>query len=394
MTERKSAGYFDSVRNCPIYEGDVFYDKGLINPFFRVVLSEEKGFVVHHVGSTETYKLSDEGALLIKRQYIGNEIENSNLIKEFEESLSASEQTAEEPTMFANTPISDATETISEEAEIVEETPQTEPIEATETIKTESEEVSETTPEAIEEKIATVEQANEELKESNEKLKENIATMSEPEEKEEEREQICSTDTDVTTTENAENPAELLDNGTGTDTSTVSEEPAEKTDDKPTEEVTGKNVIVEVAREAVPEIIANTKDEKNALLRKRFITTQIDRNNAEILKLREKVEYHTELASTLVFEPFVKLKNLVCEDLHTKVDDENIKGIKERTKDFESIVNIQNLLKDHKDLANKADNQICDLENENSKFEDELAELEQKIDTFARQNKLPLGVEN
>lgn len=352
MTERKSAGYFDSVRNCPIYEGDVYYDKGVINPYFRVVLSEEKGFVVHHVGSTETYKLSDEGALLIKRQYIGNEIDNPNLIKEFEEIPDSLKQYTE-----------------PEETE--------EPIEET----------------SVEKAIKTVEQANEELKESNEKLKENIE-MFEPEEKEEEHEPLCSTDTDVTTTENAENTVELQNNATGTDTSTISEEPAEKTDDKPTEEVNVKNVIVEVAQDAVPEIIANTKDEKNALLRKRFITTQIDKNNAEILQLRGKVEYHSELASTLDFEPFVKLKNLVCEDLHTKVDDENIKGIKERTKDFESIVNIQNLLKDHKDLANKAENQICDLEEENSKFEDELAELEEKIDTFARQNKLPLGVED
>lgn len=353
MTERKSAGYFDSVRNCPIYEGDVYYDKGLINPYFRVVLSEEKGFVVHHVGSTETYKLSDEGALLIKRQYIGNEIDNPNLIKEFEEIPDSLKQYTE-----------------AEETE--------EPIKKT----------------SIEEAIETVEQANEELKESNEKLKENIETMFEAsEEKEEEHEPICGTDTDVTTTENAENSAELQNNGTGTDNSTISAEPAEKTDDKPTEETT-KNVIVEVAQDAVPEIIANTKDEKAALLRKRFIITQIDKNNAEILQLRGKVDYHSELASTLDFEPFVKLKNLVCEDLHTKVDDENIKGIKERTKDFESIVNIQNLLKDHKDLANKAENQICDLEEENSKFEDELAELEEKIDTFARQNKLPLGVED
>lgn len=124
MTERKSAGYFDSVRNCPIFEGDVYYDKGVINPYFRVVLSEEKGFVVHHVGSTETYKLSDEGALLIKRQYIGNEIDNPNLIKEFEAIPDSLKQYTEP----------------EEPAEVEAE----EPIETT----------------SVEEAIATVEQAN------------------------------------------------------------------------------------------------------------------------------------------------------------------------------------------------------------------------------------------
>lgn len=238
MTEQKhkSAGYFDSVRNCPVYEGDVYYDATLIDPFFRVVYSDEKGFMVHHVGSTETFKLCDEGALLIQRQYIGNEFDNPNVIAEF------ANVSKEEP---------------KEEA-----------------VKTESEETSETTPEAIEEQIATVD---------NKELKENIATMFEtPENKESENEPICSTDTDVTTTENAENTDKLQDNGTGTDTETV--ERAETTD-KPT-----KNVIVEVAKEAVPEIIANTKDEKNAVLRKNFISNLIVKNQERIAELNAKID--------------------------------------------------------------------------------------------------------
>ena len=382
MTDKKqkSAGYFDSIRNCPVYEGDVYFDEGLFEPYFRVVNTVEKGFVVHHVGSTETFALSSEGALLIQRQYIGNELENPNVIAEHKASL-------EEPK-----------EPASEENATVEETEQ-----QTTTEEATEEKVAEIaeTPTTVEEHIAAVEQANDELKESNAQLKEAVETMFDAPstEKESENEQICSTNSDVTTTENAENTNELQDNGTGTDNAANSEEkPAAETSDKPIERTvsaeatTGKNVIVEVAKDAVPEIIANTKDEKNAVLRKKFITKLICTNQDKIAELEEVAEKHKELAQTLDYKPFIKLKDLVTEALHTNVDDENLKGIKERTKDFESILNIQGLLKQHQQKAEEAEYKICDLKNEISKFEDELADLEAKIDTFARQQKLALDI--
>lgn len=380
MTDKKqkSAGYFDSIRNCPVYEGDVYFDEGLFEPYFRVVNTVEKGFVVHHVGSTETFALSSEGALLIQRQYIGNELENPNVIAEHKASL-------EEPK-----------EPASEENATVKETEQ-----QTTTEEATEEKVAEIaeTPTTVEEHIAAVEQANDELKESNAQLKEAVETMFDAPstEKESENEQICSTNSDVTTTENAENTNELQDNGTGTDNAANSEEkPAAETSDKPIERTvsaeatTGKNVIVEVAKDAVPEIIANTKDEKNAVLRKKFITKLICTNQDKIAELEEVAAKHKELAQTLDYKPFIKLKDLVTEALHTNVDDENLKGIKERTKDFESILNIQGLLKQHQQKAEEAEYKICDLKNEISKFEDELADLEAKIDTFARQQKLAL----
>lgn len=380
MTDKKqkSAGYFDSIRNCPVYEGDVYFDEGLFEPYFRVVNTVEKGFVVHHVGSTETFALSSEGALLIQRQYIGNELENPNVIAEHKASL-------EEPK-----------EPASEENATVEETEQ-QPT-AEETTEEKVAEIAET-PTTVETHIAAVEQANDELKESKAQLKEAIETMFDAPstEKESENEQICSTNSDVTTTENAENTNELQDNGTGTDNAANSEEkPAAETSDKPIERTvsaeatTGKNVIVEVAKDAVPEIIANTKDEKNAVLRKKFITKLICTNQDKIAELEEVAAKHKELAQTLDYKPFIKLKDLVTEALHTNVDDENLKGIKERTKDFESILNIQGLLKQHQQKAEEAEYKICNLKNEISKFEDELADLEAKIDTFARQQKLAL----
>lgn len=380
MTDKKqkSAGYFDSIRNCPVYEGDVYFDEGLFEPYFRVVNTVEKGFVVHHVGSTETFALSSEGALLIQRQYIGNELENPNVIVEHKASL-------EEPK-----------EPASEENATVEETEQQ--TTAEETTEEKVAEIAET-PATVETHIAAVEQANDELKESNAQLKEAVETMFDAPstEKESENEQICSTNSDVTTTENAENTNELQDNGTGTDNAANSEEkPAAETSDKPIERTvsaeatTGKNVIVEVAKDAVPEIIANTKDEKNAVLRKKFITKLICTNQDKIAELEEVAAKHKELAQTLDYKPFIKLKDLVTEALHTNVDDENLKGIKERTKDFESILNIQGLLKQHQQKAEEAEYKICDLKNEISKFEDELADLEAKIDTFARQQKLAL----
>lgn len=339
--EKRSAGYFDNVRNCPMYEGDVYYDATLIEPYFRIVHSEEKGFIVHHVGSTETFAICDEGALLIQRQYIGNEKENPDVIKEHKASL------------VAGVPI----QKTSEPVETVEEQKQEAPEEATEKeCDATPEEKSEPIEEVAEtEKSAVEEQANNELKEVNEQLKENVETMFDAPSKEAE-------------------PA--------------NEEITEKAETE--EKATNKNVIVEVAKEAVPEIIANTKDEKNAVMRKRFLTNLISKNRDKIADLEVKVAYHTELSQTLDYKPFVKLKEVVTEALHTNVDDENLKGIKERTKDFESILNIQGLLKQHQQKAKEAEFEITDLEDEISKFQDELDELEAKIDTFARQNKLPL----
>lgn len=349
MTEnKKSAGYFDSNRNCPMYEGDVYFKEGYIEPYFRIVKTEEKGFLVHHIGSTETFALSSMGAELVQATYIGNQIDNPNVVAEHKAALEAAK----------NQPVCEIVEADAAASEPVAET------------------------EALFGNEETAEKINEEVKAD-------IAADSEPEEKEGENEQNGSNSSDVADAENEPNTDEIQTDGTGTDNETdAAEQPAEAADDKPAKK---SNVIVEVAKEAVPEVIANTKEEKNAVQRRNFVANLIKKNKAEIEKLEEKAEYHNELASTLDFEPFVKLKNLVREDLHTKVDDENVKGIKERTKDFESIVNIQNLLKDHRQKAADAENHIADLEDEISKFEDEIAELEAKIDTFARQQKLNLN---
>lgn len=348
MTEnKKSAGYFDSNRNCPMYEGDVYFKEGYIEPYFRIVKTEEKGFLVHHIGSTETFALSSMGAELVQATYIGNQIDNPNVVAEHKAALEAAK----------NQPV----------CEIVE-----------------ADAATARTPKEIEEQI----NAEAEAKMEEEQVENDIAAASEPEEMEGENEQDGSNSSDVTDAKNEPNTDEIQTDGTGTDNEAdAAEQPAEAADDKPAKK---SNVIVEVAKEAVPEVIANTKEEKNAVQRRNFVANLIKKNKAEIEKLEEKAEYHNELASTLDFEPFVKLKNLVREDLHTKVDDENVKGIKERTKDFESIVNIQNLLKDHRQKAADAENHIADLEDEISKFEDEIAELEAKIDTFARQQKLNL----
>ena len=345
MTEnKKSAGYYDSNRECPMFEGDVYFKEGYMEPYFRIVKTEEKGFIVHHIGSTETFALSSMGAELVQATYIGNQIDNPNVVSEHKAALEAAK----------NQPM----------CEIVEaDAAASEPVSETEALF-----------------------GNETAEVINEEAKADIAAASEA--KAGENEQDGSNNSDVTDAENKQNPDELQTDGTGTDNAanTSEEQPAENSD-KPAKK---SNVIVAFPKEAVPEVIANTKEEKNAIQRRNFISNLIKKNKDEIAKLEEKAEYHNELASTLDYKPFTKLKDLVCEDLHSKVDEENVKGIKERTKDFESIVSIQNLLKDHKQKALDAENHISDLEDEISKFEDEIAELEAKIDTFARQQKLDL----
>jgi len=358
-TETKTAGYFDQKRNCPMYVGDVYVLPFEDPEFFKIVKKETEGIKVNQVGTANVFALSEIGKRFVEEgKFIGNEFENPHTIDAYLAECNA-----------------------ASEAEYAEAT-------ATKTSE-------------IDEKIAAVEQANEELKEANAELKENIETMfdaASEEKREEENEQICSTDSDVTNVELQENTDEGSTDSDGTNPE--GNEPAED-DNKPTEEsetgavsaeaTTGKNVIVETASKAVPEVIANTADEKAALLRVKLLNKHIDENNAQIIQLQDKVEYHSQLASTLTYEPFVKLKSLVSEALHSNVDDENVKGIKERTKDFESIINIQNLLKDHQRAADKAENDIADLEDEIAKFEEEIASLNEKIDTFARQTKLNLA---
>lgn len=410
MTEnKKAAGYFDSVRNCPVYEGDVYYDEGLICPYFRVVKTVERGFVIHHVGSTETFDFSVEGQSLIKRQYIGNELDNPKVIEEFEAAKNSTVKenlTPEEPI------ISKADTTIEEnlngnfevEPEIMhcdEEKESTEQAAeaAIQTMQETAEGLEKETTE-ITEKLEVVEAANEELKASNNQLKENIETMfnTPSEEKAGENEPICSTDSDDTNAELPTNTNESSTDRNGTETAGNAEptEPSNQPDEEPKEEgavsaetTTGNsNVIIETAKSAVPEVIANTAEEKKALLRIQTIKRCISSNYDKIAELENTVDYHRNLASTLDYEPFVKLKDIVSEALHSNVDAENLKGLKDNTKNFESIINIQNLLKEHSKKADDAEYDISKLKNEIADLENEQAEIEEKIETFSRQTRL------
>ena len=120
--KQKSAGYFDSVRNCPMYVGDVYYNKKEELPYYKIIDNISMGISVHHNGTTEVTPIARFGANLVQMDFIGNSFENENVIEEHKASL----ETPQEPVIFANTPISDATENISEEVEMVEETQQTE----------------------------------------------------------------------------------------------------------------------------------------------------------------------------------------------------------------------------------------------------------------------------
>lgn len=404
--DKKAAGYFDSVRNCPVYEGDVYYDEGLICPYYRVVKTVERGFVIHHVGSTETFDFSTEGQNLIKRQYIGNELDNPNVIEEFE---AARNSTVKENLTSEKEILSETNTTI---AENLDGSPEVEPetmpcIEEKENTEQAAEAAIQTMQEAAEgleegntgiaEKLEAVEVANEELKESNSKLKENIETMFDAPsgEKAGENEPICGINSDDTDAELQADTNESSTDGNGTEAERNAE-PSNQPDETPKEEgavsaeaTTGNsNVIIETAKSAVPEVIANTAEEKKALLRIQTIKRCISSNYDKIAELENTVDYHRDLASTLDYEPFVKLKDIVSEALHSNVDAENLKGLKDNTKNFESIINIQNLLKEHSKKADDAEYDISKLKNEIDDLEKEQAEIEEKIDKFARQTRL------
>lgn len=427
MTEnKKAAGYFDSVRNCPVYEGDVYYDEGLICPYFRVVKTVERGFVIHHVGSTETFDFSVEGQNLIKRQYIGNELDNPKVIEEFEAAKnSTAKENFEEPIISkVDTTIEENLNGNSEvEPEIMpcaEEKESTE--QAAETaIQTMQETAEGLEKEHTEEKSMLEEfqekfPSNDETENSSEVFEEaetkpaesqveeitiettTIETAEKNTEKAGENEPKCNVDSDGLDAELQEDTNEGSTDRNGTETAGNAEttEPSNQPNESPKEEgavsaeaTTGNsNVIIETAKSAVPEVIANTAEEKKALLRIQTIKRCISSNYDKIAELENTVDYHRNLASTLDYEPFVKLKDIVSEALHSNVDAENLKGLKDNTKNFESIINIQNLLKEHSKKADDAEYDISKLKNEIADLEKEQAEIEEKIETFSRQTRL------
>ena len=72
MTEKISAGYFDSNRGEPIYVGDVYKEEGAMIPYHKVIKDPEKGFMVEHVGTVEKFSLTTEAKNLTKKTYLGN----------------------------------------------------------------------------------------------------------------------------------------------------------------------------------------------------------------------------------------------------------------------------------------------------------------------------------
>lgn len=417
--DKKAAGYFDSVRNCPVYEGDVYYEEGLICPYFRVVKTAERGFVIHHVGSTETFDFSTEGQNLIRRQYIGNELDNPNIYEEFEvaknstvkENLTPEKEVVSETDTTVAENLDGSPEVEAETTACAEEKENTEKAaeaaiqtmqEAAEGLEKETTE-EKSMLEEMQEVIASNDKAEEisnisETAETTSKeyeIGENtIETTEKSAEKAGENELISELD-DISATLQA-NTNEGSTSGNGTETEGDAEQPSNQPDTNTKEEgavsaeaTTGNsNVIVETAKSAVPEVIANTAEEKKALLRVQTIKRVITANYDKISELENTVDYHRNLASTLDYEPFVKLKDIVSEALHSNVDAENLKGLKDNTKNFESIINIQNLLKEHSKKADDAEYDITKLKNEINDLEKEQAEIEEKIEKFARQTRL------
>ena len=417
--DKKAAGYFDSVRNCPVYEGDVYYEEGLICPYFRVVKTAERGFVIHHVGLTETFDFSTEGQNLIRRQYIGNELDNPNIYEEFEvaknstvkENLTPEKEVVSETDTTVAENLDGSPEVEAETTACVEEKENTEKA-AEAAIQTMQEAAEGLEKETTEEKSMLEEM--QEVFASNDKTEEisnisetaettpeeckigenTIETTEKSAEKAGENELISELD-DISATLQA-NTNEGSTSGNGTETEGDAEQPSNQPDTNTKEEgavsaeaTTGNsNVIVETAKSAVPEVIANTAEEKKALLRIQAIKRCISSNYDKIAELENTVDYHRDLASTLDYEPFVKLKDIVSEALHSNVDAENLKGLKDNTKNFESIINIQNLLKEHSKKADDAEYDISKLKNEIDNLEKEQAEIEEKIDKFARQTRL------
>lgn len=333
MTEKISAGYFDSNRGEPIYVGDVYKEAGAMIPYHKVIKDPEKGFMVEHVGTTEKFSLTSEAKNLITKTYLGNIYDTPDWDELVGHKKSEPEtQEVKDETLPENTPedvrdflegktdeLPEGTETISTaEAEELEK--QTKEIE-----KTANEKDSETEPEEIGDEVVSADATT--------------GPKDEPE-----------------TQENKEESTETQ---------------KEKQEAK-----------------ATPEVVANTKEEKNLLEKRNDYQRHIDALKRKNDELETDAVRYENLASTLTFEPFVELKMLTSNAVQDYAKKQDIKECEKHLKNYKTIDSIEALLKEYEDMAekNRANIELNNKDIDN--YEVKLTEIQDKLRAF--QTKLPL----
>lgn len=337
MTEKISAGYFDSNRGEPIYVGDVYREEGAMIPFHKVIKDPEKGFMVEHVGTTEKFLLKDDAKNLVKKTYLGNVFDTPD----WNELTSVKKSDEPEST---KTPEDDLPENTPEDVKAF--------------LNGESEELPEGTEVISQEEAEELEKQAKEIEKTNEDNSSEVVSKTE------------------NTTTDAVASAEATTGPTDSPESETTDQAEEKTEEKQKE------------AKATPEVIANTKEEKNLLEKRNDYQRHIDALKRKNDELETEAVRYENLASTLTFEPFVELKMLTSNAVQDYAKKQDIKECEKHLKNYKTIDSIESLLKEYEDMAekNRANIELNNKDIDN--YEIKLTEIKDKLRAF--QTKLPL----
>ena len=344
MTEKISAGYFDSNRGEPIYVGDVYKEDGAMIPYHKVIKDPDNGFMVEHVGTVEKFSLTSEAKNLIKKTYLGNIYD-----------------TPDWDELVGNKP------TESENKEVPENVKENVPEDVKEFLQGETDKLPEGT-ETI--STAEAEELEKQAKEIEKTEKNRVLAYAEKLEQETANEESSETEPEETGDEVVSAAA----------TTGPKDEPkAEEKKDTQSKPI---------------DVIASNKEEKNLQEKRNDYQKHIDALKRKNDELETEAVRYENLASTLTFEPFVELKMLTSNAVQDYAKKQDIKECEKHLKNYKTIDSIESLLKEYEDLAEKNRSNI-ELNNKDiDNYEVKIAEINDKLNNFQRKLALDTPADN
>lgn len=339
MTEKISAGYFDSNRGEPIYVGDVYKEDGAMIPYHKVIKDPDNGFMVEHVGTVEKFSLISEAKNLMKKTYLGNIYD-----------------TPDWDELVGNKP------TESENKEVPENVKENLPEDVKEFLQGETDKLPEGT-----ETISTAEA--EELEKQAKEIEKTANEESSETEPEETGDEVVSA---AATTGPKDEPK-------------AEEKKEDSTEPQSKEKDTQSTPI---------DVIASNKEEKNLQEKRNDYQKHIDALKRKNDELETEAVRYENLASTLTFEPFVELKMLTSNAVQDYAKKQDIKECEKHLKNYKTIDSIESLLKEYEDMAEKNRSNI-ELNNKDiDNYEVKIAEINDKLNNFQRKLALDTPADN
>lgn len=339
MTEKISAGYFDSNRGEPIYVGDVYKEDGAMIPYHKVIKDPDNGFMVEHVGTVEKFSLTSEAKNLMKKTYLGN----------------------------------------------IYDTPDWDELVGNKPTESENKEV----PENVKENVP--EDVKEFLQGETDKLPEGTETIStaEAEELEKQAKEIEKTANE----ENSETVPEETGDEVVSAAATTGPKDEPKAEEKKEDSTEPQSKEKDTQSKPI-DVIASNKEEKNLQEKRNDYQKHIDALKRKNDELETEAVRYENLASTLTFEPFVELKMLTSNAVQDYAKKQDIKECEKHLKNYKTIDSIESLLKEYEDLAEKNRSNI-ELNNKDiDNYEVKIAEINDKLNNFQRKLALDTPADN